>query len=312
MKIIRYPQYRPVAGGTCLTIGNFDGVHRGHQALIKQVCQQARARQIASCVVTMKPLPGQFFGGAQAVDLLTGFKQKYRLIKQLSPDLLCALNFNAALSSMSAEDFFQRILQQGLKARYILVGDDFRFGKDRQGGVEELRLWGRQCGIEVAQLEPVEVAGVRVSSSHIRGLLRAGDFRQAKAMLGRDFGISGRVAAGRRMGRKLGYPTLNIELRSGGFPLHGTYVTRVRIEGRWHHSVTSVGCNPTVGGNAKRAEVHVFDFSADVYGQTVEVLFYHKLRNEVEFDSLDDLITAIKNDVRGGQEYFAREKGELE
>jgi riboflavin kinase/FMN adenylyltransferase len=312
MKIIRYPQYRPVTDATCLTIGNFDGVHLGHQALIKQVCQQAKSRQLASCVVTMKPLPAQFFGGAQAVDILTGIKQKASLIKLLAPDYLCALNFNAGLANMSAEDFFQRILKQGLQARYILVGDDFRFGKDRQGGIDELCVWGRQNGIDVEQLNPVEVGGVRASSSHIRQLLRDGDFSQAKLMLGRDFGVTGRVAAGRKMGRQLGFPTLNIELRNGGFPLHGTYVTRVRIKGRWYQSVTSVGFNPTVGGNARRAEVHVFDFSADVYAQTVEVLFYHKLRNEVEFDSLDDLITAIKNDVRGGQDYFASEKGELE
>ena len=138
------------------------------------------------------------------------------------------------------------------------------------------------------------------------------DFAAAKAMLGRHFGITGTVTRGRKMGRKLGFPTLNIELRDGGFPLHGVYVTRVLIAGQWHRSITSVGHNPTVGGNAKRAEVHVFDFSADVYGQSVEVLFYHKLRNEVEFDSLNELITAIKNDVRGGHEYFASEKGEPE
>jgi riboflavin kinase/FMN adenylyltransferase len=312
MKIIRYPQQRPLAEPCCLTIGNFDGVHLGHQALIRAVTSQAAARGMQSCVVTMQPLPLQFFSGRYAVDVLTGFTHKARIMARHQLDVLCVLNFNAGLAQMPARDFFEQIVKHGLKARYVLVGDDFRFGKGRQGGYAELAEWGAETGIEVAQLEPVLMAGERVSSSRIRQLLKAGDLPAANQLLGRTFNIRGRVAHGRKMGRELGFPTLNIELRNGGFPLHGVYVTRVRIGQRWYQSVTSVGHNPTVGGNAKRAEVHVFDFSGDVYGKTVEVLFYQKLRNEVEFDSLGDLTAAIEQDVRAGHDFFARNEGELE
>jgi len=312
MNIIRYPHHQPLSDPCCLTIGNFDGVHLGHQALINRVCQQAVSRGMPSCVVTMKPLPLQYFGGSGAVEILTGFKHKARILERMNVDVMCVLNFNAAMARMSAEQFFEQVLWHGLQARYILIGDDFRFGKGRQGGARELQSWGAQCGMEVEQSSAVQVADSRVSSSQIRRHLRAGNFMSARDMLGRDFNVIGRVAHGRKMGRDLGFPTLNIELKSGAFPLHGVYVTRVRIGAQWYQSVTSVGYNPTVGGNAMRAEVHVFDFSADVYGQTVEVLFYQKLRNEVEFVSLDDLIVAIKQDVQAGHDFFAAYKGEPE
>ena len=212
---------------------------------------------------------------------------------------------------MSPSDFYQKILKYGLTSQAIFVGDDFRFGADRMGDFKQLQAWGQQDGIEVQRMNSVYVNDCRVSSTLIRESLKSGAFSLVRQLLGRHFNLIGRVAHGRKMGRKIGYPTINLELKFGGYPLHGVYMTHIKIDGEYLPSMTSVGMNPTVGGNAKRAEVHVFDFDRDVYGKTVEVLFYKKLRNEVEFDSLNDLIVAIEQDVCAGQDFFASFKGEL-
>lgn len=311
MKIIRYPQYQPLLLDSCVTVGNFDGVHLGHQALIKKVVEESSVHQCKSVVVTMNPLPQQFFAGKDSVEILTSFKSKAKLIAALGVDVLCVLNFNQRLAEMSAEDFFKKLLVKGLGAQYILVGDDFKFGKNRQGDFSKLQQWSIDLGLKTENLDSIQNGQMRVSSTHIRSLLRNGELMLAKQMLGRPFNILGRVVHGRKKGRELGYPTINIELKQGGFPLHGIYISHVLIAGVAYQSVTSVGMNPTVGGNVKRVEVHVLDFDQDVYGQTVEVLFYKKLRNEVKFDSLNELIGAIKQDVRAGREYFASYTGEL-
>lgn len=305
MKIIRYPQKQALKTSSCVTIGNFDGVHLGHQKLIENVVHEARKRSCLSVVVTMQPLPQQYFGGTYSLDLLTGFKQKALLLERLGVDVMCCLNFNDQLANTKAHEFYANILKNGLCSQYILVGDDFRFGHQREGCFELLQLWAKHDAITVKQLSSIEVGEMRVSSTQIRQLLSEGCFQQAKQLLGRDFNLIGRVAHGRKKGRELGFPTINIELKNGGFPLHGIYHTHIKINGCLYPSVTSVGYNPTVGGNAKRVEVHVFDFSQDVYGQTVEVLFYKKLRNEVEFGSLTELTDAIAQDVKVGREFFA-------
>lgn len=306
MKVIRYPQLSPLSNKCCVTIGNFDGVHQGHQQLIKEVVKQAKQRNCLATVVTMNPLPQQYFSGKYAIDILTDLKLKAQLMKKMDVDVLCVLNFNDRLASMQAIDFYQKILKSGLNSQYILVGDDFRFGANRQGGFDELSQWGQFDDIVVKRMSSIEITDTRVSSTVIRALLAAGDFSRAKALLGRDFKLIGRVAHGRKKGRELGFPTLNLELRQGGFPLHGIYFTKVKIGSEFYPSVTSVGHNPTVGGNAKRVEVHVLDFNQEIYGQTVEVLFYKKLRNEVEFGSLTELTDAIAHDVKIGREFFAR------
>ncbi len=311
MKIVRYPQVNPLSRPTAVTVGNFDGVHKGHQALIKQTIEAAKSRSLQSVVVTMEPLPLQYFKGRFQVDLLTPFKQKARLIEGLGVDVLCVLNFNQNLARLSAHDFCAEILEWGLKSQHIVVGHDFKFGTDRSGDVQFLSSWAQSRSIDVAVMPPVNNEQGRISSTHIRALLADGQFQQAKQALGRDYAIIGRVAHGRKLGRRLGYPTLNIELNKGGNPLHGVYVVRVKVAGKYYQAVASVGHNPTVGGNAKRLEVYILDFNQQVYGQTVKVLFYKKLRNEVEFDSLCALRTAIEDDVQKTKHYFAEHKGEI-
>jgi len=311
MKIIRYPHYQPLTTPTAVTIGNFDGVHLGHQALIKQTLAEAKTHNLATVVVIMEPLPIQFFKGRFAVQLLTPFKQKVQLLKAMGVDILCVLNFNERLATLSAHSFLHDIVFKGLCSHSVIVGHDFRFGANRGGDVEMLQSYGDAVDIKTIIMPPIKVTDQRISSTAIRELLSMGNFTQAKRALGRDYSIIGRVCHGRKMGRELSYPTLNIELDKGGNPLHGVYVVRVKLGGNWYQASASVGYNPTVGGNAKRLEVHVLDFEADVYGQTVEVLFYKKLRNEVKFDSLCALRNAIKNDVQQTRDFFAQQKGEL-
>jgi len=315
MQLIRYPQYKPlnlsnsVVTGSCVTVGNFDGVHLGHQALIKQVVNEAKTTGKKSVVVSMQPLPLQYFKDSSAVEVLTPFRQKFELFESLGVDVMCLLNFNQQLAAMSAVEFYQKIIYVGLSVDYILVGDDFRFGVNREGDFDKLQYLAQSDGVKAMRLETV-LSNVpnnsqRVSSTAIRNSLRLGDFSLAKTMLGRNFSVKGRVAHGKKIGRTIGYPTINLELRYGAFPLHGIYVVEIIIAGVAYQAVASVGLNPSVGGNAKRIEVYVLDFNQQIYGECVEVLFYKKLRNEVEFDSLKALTSAIDEDVRLTQEFFA-------
>ncbi len=311
MKIIRYPQHHALQQSSSVTIGNFDGLHKGHQDLIAQVVKHAKAHDHLAVVVTMQPMPAQYFQGPDAVEVLTPFKTKYQLLKAMGVDVMCNLNFNRSLANMSATDFYQQILRQGLNSQFILVGDDFRFGAGRSGDFALLQQLSVADQLETKRLQSIMQGEQRVSSTMIRAALRAGDFALAAKMLGRHYSVIGRVAHGKKLGRKLGYPTINIELKHGAFPLHGIYAVNILIGGVTHAAVASVGFNPTVEGRTKRLEVYVLDFDRQVYGQCVEVLFYKKLRNEVEFDSLTALISAIDTDVQQTREFFANFKGEL-
>lgn len=304
MRLIRYPQNNPLQSSSCVTIGNFDGVHLGHQALIAQVVEQARATGSQSVVVTMQPLPLQYFQNSYAVEILTPFRHKFKLMKAMGVDVLCVLNFNHRLAAMQADEFYQNIILNGLRAQYVLVGDDFKFGVGRQGDFTLLEKLATVDGVEVEQMSTIMNAGQRVSSTAIRCCLKSGEFELAKAMLGRGFNVIGRVAHGKKIGRTIGYPTINLELKQGAFSLHGIYIVTIKIAGDVYPAVASVGFNPSVGGNAKRIEVYILDFDQQVYGQWVEVLFYKKLRNEVEFDSLKSLTSAIDEDVRLTRKYF--------
>ncbi len=310
MEIVRYPHRKPLDRKTSITIGNFDGVHMGHQALIRQTTKHAQEHRNLAAVVSMQPLPLQHFKGHDAVELLTPFRLKHRMLYELGVDVFCNLNFNSYLMNMQAHRFFYDVLLRGLNAEYIVVGDDFKFGANREGDFEMLKTMAHHHGIEVYKVPSVRANDQRISSTLIRRLLRSGDFVQAKVLLGRDFNLLGRVAHGQKLGRDLGYPTINLELKTGDFPLHGIYVVGIIIGGHKYQAVASVGLNPSVGGNAKRVEVYVLDFEQQVYGQCVEVLFYQKLRNEVEFDTLCDLTAAIERDVSDTRKYFADLEGE--
>jgi riboflavin kinase/FMN adenylyltransferase len=298
LKFIRYPSIGSVSKNSVVTIGNFDGIHKGHQALINQVTNFAKENDLESIVVSMQPLASQYFAGKENVAILTPFKCKYALIKGLLVDTFCVLNFNKALSEISAESFIQNILLDGLMAKHIIVGDDFKFGKNRIGDYDFLKRYCQSKNVSVASIDSILDNSIRVSSSAIRNELSLGNFDRVKSYLGRRFSIAGKISRGQQIGRTLDFPTINIKLAKRVLPLKGIFCVKVKFKnGEIHLGSASLGTRPTVNGKGIILEVHLLDFNKQVYGQNVEVFFYHKIRNEVKFEGLEELKRHIKQDV---------------
>ena len=283
--------------GSAVAIGAFDGVHRGHQALIGRALARAKTLGCEAVVLGFEPLPREFFGRGGPLPRLTTAREKIALTQALGIDRLGLLRFNAALSNTSAEDFVQQILVGRLGAREVWIGPDFRFGHGRRGDVAMLRDLGAELGFSAHAIEPVLIDGERVSSTRIRAALLAGDHALARSLLGRDFAIGGRVIHGQKLGRTLGYPTANIALRKRLPPVHGIYAVRVSGAGlRDWPSVASLGTRPTVNGRELLLEAHLFDFDGDLYGQRLRVDFVGKIRDEARFANLDDLTARMHLD----------------
>ncbi len=283
--------------GAVIAIGAFDGLHRGHQALVGRALARARALDCAAVVLGFEPLPREFFGRGGPMPRLTTAREKIELTRSLGIDRLGLLRFNAALSNTSAEDFVQQILVHRLGAREVWIGPDFRFGHGRRGDVAMLRDLGAELGFSAYTIEPVLVDGERVSSTRVRAALLAGDHVAARELLGRDFAIAGRVIHGQKLGRTLGYPTANIPLGRRLPPVHGIYA--VRVSGAGLHdwpSVASLGTRPTVNGRELLLEAHLFDFDGDLYGRRLRVDFVAKIRDEARFANLDDLTVRMHLD----------------
>jgi riboflavin kinase/FMN adenylyltransferase len=298
LKFIRYPISDSVSKESVVTIGNFDGIHKGHQALINQVTTFAKDNGLESIVVSMQPLASQYFAGKENIAILTPFKCKYSLIKNLQVDTFCVLNFNKALSEISAESFIQNILLNDLNAKHIVIGDDFKFGKNRQGDFNFLKSYCQTKNVSVANIDSVSDNSIRVSSSAIRTELSLSNFDTVKSYLGRRFSIAGKISRGQQIGRTLDFPTINIKLAKRVLPLKGIFCVKVMFEtGDMHLGSASIGTRPTVNGKGIILEVHLLDFNKQVYGQNVEVFFYHKIRNEVKFEGLEELKRHIKQDV---------------
>ena len=312
MRLIRYPQYISLVGPTVVTIGNFDGVHMGHQALIKKVTAYANKNNLQSVVITMRPLASQYFGGINKTAILTPFKCKYHLIKKLGVDVLCALNFNKNLAEYTAEEFIDKILIKGLKAQHIIIGDDFKFGKNRAGNLQILKNQCEPLGVSVSAIATVANKSKRISSSQIRQSLSNNEFKVAELNLGRKFSIFGKVSKGQQLGRKLNFPTINIRLGKRFVPINGVFCVTVKFtadfDDREYLGSASIGTRPTVDGVANILEVYILDFNKQVYGRNVEVLFHHKLRNEVKFDSINELKRHINDDVIKTRLYFENNK----
>ncbi len=293
---------RPVA----LTIGNFDGMHLGHQAMVQRVVGVARERGLAACLVTFEPHPREFFAPDQAPARLTSLREKLELLGHYGLDQVLICRFDYRLAQMSADEFVRRVLVEGLAARWVLVGDDFRFGARRQGDYESLAAAGHTHGFDVEQMASVVVDGVRASSTQVRERLAAGELDQAARLLGRPYGISGRVVRGDRIGRTLGFPTANVRMQHNRPPLMGIFAAEVAGLGpRPLPGAASLGLRPTVGGRVPVLEVHLFDFDRDIYGRRVQVRFLRKLRDEEKYPDLDTLKVAIGRDVDNARQYFA-------
>ena len=304
LKLIRgLYNLRPEHRGSVATIGNFDGVHRGHQAVIAQLREQADALGCSATVITFEPLPHEYFLGDQAPGRLTPLREKLVLFDRLGIDQLLCLPFNASLANLSAEDFIQQVLVDGLHIRRLVVGDDFRFGKGRSGDFALLQRTGRAQGFEVVDTRThVCDEGERISSTRIRKALAQGDFALAEQLLGRPFTMSGRVIHGDKRGRTIGFPTANIRANHPVSPLRGVFA--VHVEGLGN-GVANVGTRPTFDGKHYLAEIHLLDFTGDLYGQRITVQWQKKLRDERKFENFQALVAQIEKDIAAARQYFA-------
>jgi riboflavin kinase/FMN adenylyltransferase len=299
-----------VPGGapTGLTIGNFDGVHLGHRAMLKRLVEKARELKLPCSVLTFEPHPREFFTPTAAPTRLTRLREKLELIAEAGVDRVHVLRFGARLAALSPERFIEDVLLRGLGVRWLLVGRDFRFGARRAGDFAALQAAAEGKGFEVEAMADVLEGGQRVSSSAVRAALAAGRLDEAATLLGRRYSMSGRVAHGQKLGRTLGYATANIVLRRRP-PLEGIYVVTAELE-ETHavlRGVASVGRRPTVRDNAPPLlEVHLFDWDGDLYGRHLRVTFLDKLRDEEKYGGLDALKSAIARDVAQAKDYFKR------
>ena len=291
-----------------LTIGNFDGVHRGHQALLARVGAAARARSLPVCVMTFEPHPREFFSPQSAPPRIAMLRDKLEALRTNGVDRVVVEHFNHTFASQSPDAFVERIIVGGLHARWVLIGDDFRYGAKRAGDFASLKAAGERYGFEVEQMATVaDPSGARISSSGVRAALVAGDLDAARAALGRDYLISGHVVHGLKLGRDLGFPTLNLPIAHKRPALAGIFVVRVHgIEGEPLPGVASLGLRPTVDDSGRvLLEVHLIDWHGDAYGKLVRVEFLKKLRDEEKYSDLETLTAAIARDVANARAYFA-------
>jgi len=299
--VVTHGSLQRAPGRCALTIGNFDGVHRGHRALIERVGAKARELELVSCVLTFEPHPREFFDPKAAPARLTRLRDKLELIEAAGVERVHVARFDRRFASMSAERFVEDVLVNGLATRWLLVGRDFRFGARRAGDYTALALAGTRHGFEVESMADVLFEGVRVSSSAVRAALAAGELDTGERLLGHPYTISGRVAHGAKLGRSLGFPTANIVLRRPA-PLSGIFV--VEVDG-FGPGVASIGRRPTVNPvPLPLLEVHLFDWERDLYGEHLRVRFLKKLRDERKYDGLDALKEAIAHDARQARDYF--------
>ena len=300
--VVTHGSLRSARSRSTLTIGNFDGVHRGHRALIERVVAKGRELGVTSCVLTFEPHAREFFAGDAAPARLTRLHDKLGLLADAGVERVHLIHFDARFAAMSATRFIADVLVRGLGVAWLLVGRDFRFGAKRQGDFATLEDAARRDGFALDAMPDISFDGERVSSSAVRAALAAGDFARAEQLLGRPYTISGKVGHGTRLGRELGFPTANIALAQRP-PLSGIYVVEVEGRGR---GVASVGRRPTVNPVAQPLlEVHLFDWDGELYGERLRVRFLRKLRDEAKFDDLAALREAIAQDAEQARQYFA-------
>ncbi|MDX1570036.1 MAG: bifunctional riboflavin kinase/FAD synthetase [Xanthomonadales bacterium] len=300
MRLVRDLDHRNLCpGGSVVTVGNFDGLHRGHAALLASVEAAAHGSGLAEAVVSFEPLAREYFAGDQAPARIYSASERLRILRQFEPDVVWLCRFNAALVNMSAETFVRRILVDGLNARHVIVGSDFRFGRGREGDTGVLEKLGERFGFTVGIAPTVTRDGARVSSTAVREALANSDFELAEELLGRPYTIYGRVVRGSRLGHRLGYPTANIKLRRRRPPVHGIFAVIVDgpdFEGR--RGVASLGCRPTVAKTGETLlEVHLFDFEGNLYGAHLDVRFVAKLREEERFENVESMIKQMDRDA---------------
>jgi riboflavin kinase/FMN adenylyltransferase len=298
---------RPAEPGCVLTVGNFDGVHRGHQEMIRVVRLRALEFRCAATVLVFEPSSKEFIDPAGAPPRLTRWREKFLALAACGIDRLVTLRFDDEMRCKTPQHFVEQLIVQGLGVRHMVVGDDFRYGTQAGGTIDSLRDAGRIHGFGVEQMAPFVFDGVRVSSTLVRERLERGDYAGAARLLGRGYRMLGRVVHGNALGRTLGFPTANLRLQRRKSPIHGVLAVRVHgIGADPRDAVASLGTRPTVDGIEPLLEVHVFDFTGDLYGRAIEVEFIAKLRDEVKFDSLDSMMVQMRADAALAREILSK------
>ena len=307
MEIFRHIEDpRLSVSASVVTLGNFDGIHLGHQALIRCSVEESRRSGGPSVVLTFEPHPLKILAPSRAPKLILAHKDKMRLFQSFGVDIVVIQNFDASFANLQAEDFVRRFLVERLKIKKIWVGRDLRFGAGRKGTVDDLARWGAALGFEVGTVEPIVVEGNRVSSSRIRQLVEEGRVDEAVPLLGRHHFISGRVVSGNRRGRELGFPTANISSRNEVLPLDGIYATLLQIGDQQLLSVSNIGVNPTFGEGPRTIESFILNFDRDIYGEPVQLSFVKRIREEKKFDSIDQLVVQMRCDVTAAESIFSK------
>ena len=302
MELIRGLHNLKKQPGCILTIGNFDGVHLGHQEILKKLVSRSKKMGLPSLVVSFSVTPETFFGRPKA--RLSSFRDKHLFLESMGVDKHLLIRFNKAFSELSASSFINQILVQKIGVKHCFIGDDFRFGKGRLGDFSMLKAASHENNYTIEKLNSVLLDGLRVSSSAVRNFLTDGNFTGAEKFLGRPFSISGKIAHGDKLGRTIGFPTANISIHRKLSPVLGVYSVLVKLKSKTYNGVCNVGKRPTLGGKKTLLEVFIFDFNEEIYGDYVTVIFKQKCREEKKFESFDELKTQIKKDVEKSRLFF--------
>ena len=307
MRLFHGTENAAIARPTVLTLGVFDGLHLGHQLIMKTVVERAHAASAVPTVITFEPHPREVLHPDSAPPLLQTFDQKIEALGVLGIEQTIVIHFDKAFSQIRAEDFLREVVMQRLHAKEVYLGRGFAFGHNREGNIDLLRNVSGRLGFVADEVKEVRLHGQRVSSSRIRELLLKGQVNLARRMLGRPYGVEGPVVHGAERGAQIGFPTANIHPHNRVIPRGGVYVTATLIEGQWRRSVTNIGTRPTFeSGSASSVETYVMDWSGDLYDDVVRVRFLHRLRAEKKFGSIDELKAQIGRDVARAGRYFER------
>jgi len=309
MRLVRHIGDLPfdaLQGGSVVTIGAYDGLHVGHEQLLSRVRAASKAKGLPAVVMSFEPTPKEFFSAASPPARLMRFREKFDALAAHDIDLFYCPRFEAQMRDISADAFIRRILIHGLCARHIVIGDDFRFARKREGTLLQLQQVSGVLDYRVEQVPSVVVDDIRVSSTAIRDALWDGEMQRATALLGRPYRMSGKIVMGEKLGRTLGFPTANVDLRRRQSAVMGIFAVRVHgLEGGPHDAVASVGTRPTFAGTKPLLEVHLFDFDQEIYGEYIHVDFVSRLRSEVKFDDVAELVAQMHRDADNARSILA-------
>jgi riboflavin kinase / FMN adenylyltransferase len=307
MRLFHGTDNADIARPTVLTLGVFDGLHLGHQLIIKTVVERGRDAVAKPTVITFEPHPRAVLHPESAPPLLQTLDQRIEALGVLGIEQTIVIPFDKEFAQIRAEDFLKDVVAERLRAKEVYLGAGFAFGRGRGGNIDLLRQVSHEFGFKAFEVPEVRLRGKRISSSRVRELLRQGRVNVARGMLGRPYGIEGRVIRAAGRGKELGFPTANLQLHNRVIPKNGVYVTATLIDGPWRHSVTNIGTRPTFHGDGETSvETFIMNWSGDLYGDVIRIRFLHRLRDEAKFNSLEDLKAQIQHDVSRARRYFAR------